>query len=236
MNRSNIIWPVLILLGLGAIILIINHDQGSSFGLSNDDFGSLVFYGAIIAVLSVGLLQRRLPITEMVRNIGIWVLIFLVLMFGYTIRYELQDIASRVTAGLIPGSPLTSVNRDGQVNVSIEKMLNGHFEASLRVNNIPMRAMVDTGATSTVLTSEDAQRVGIDLSNLRFDLPVSTANGTTMAAAAHVNSIAIGDISRSNLPVLVAQSGQLDQSLLGMNFLSRLSGIDMRGDRMILHD
>ena len=100
----------------------------------------------------------------------------------------------------------------------------------------PTTLLVDTGATTTVLTREDAQAAGIAVDTLNYSVPVSTANGNTRAAAALASDITIGDISRRNVPVLVASDGTLDQSLLGMNFISSLSGFDIRGDRMILRD
>ena len=95
---------------------------------------------------------------------------------------------------------------------------------------------MDTGASSTVLTAEDARAVGIDPASLHYTVPVATANGTTNTSAVRTDEIAVGGIVRKNLPVLVAAPGSLSQSLLGMNFIGTLSGFDVRGDRMILRD
>jgi aspartyl protease family protein len=48
--------------------------------------------------------------------------------------------------------------------------------------------------------------------------------------------VAVGDIVRKNMPLLVAEDGRLGQSLLGMNFIGTLSGFDVRGDRLVLRD
>ena len=104
------------------------------------------------------------------------------------------------------------------------------------VNGTPIRAVVDTGATSTVLTSEDAQAAGFNPATLNFTIPVSTANGMARAAAVRTDEVAIGGIVRKDMPVMVAAPGMLSQSLLGMNFIGSLSGFDVRGDRMILRD
>ena len=63
-----------------------------------------------------------------------------------------------------------------------------------------------------------------------------TANGEARAARVTANEIRVGDIARNNLSTLVAEPGRLDRSLLGMNFISTLSGFDMRGERLILRD
>ena len=59
---------------------------------------------------------------------------------------------------------------------------------------------------------------------------------TTRAARATAEEIRIGNILRRRQTILVAQDGMLDRSLLGMSFLSSLSGYDVRGDRMVLID
>ena len=68
-------------------------------------------------------------------------------------------------------------------------------------------------------------------SALLRDVADDVSNGVSLVA-----EMAIGDIVRKNVPLLVAKSGQLEQSLLGMNFIGSLSGFDVRGDRLVLRD
>lgn len=168
--------------------------------------------------------------------LAIWLVILLVLMAGYQYRYELQDVASRLSAGLIPGSPLNIVDADGRAAVMIERLGNGHFQVRAQINGVGVPVLVDTGATSTVLTFEDARRAGYDPETLIFNIPTMTANGQSSAARVVADEIRVGDIVRRNMPVMVAQSGRLESSLLGMNFIGSLSGFDMRGERLILRD
>ena len=58
----------------------------------------------------------------------------------------------------------------------------------------------------------------------------------TRAALVTADEIAVGEIERSDQPLMIASSDQLGQSLLGMSFLSTLSGYDVRGDRLVLID
>ncbi|MEZ5811072.1 MAG: TIGR02281 family clan AA aspartic protease [Rhizobiaceae bacterium] len=232
---SRLFWVVMAIIGTGLVLLIINDDGGTILGMDNSNFASTLYLGVWGLVLGAGLLTFRLPVGEVVRNITVWLFIALVLVAGYQYRYELQDIASRLTAGLVPGSPLSVSDGDG-IAVMLEKRANGHFEVAGEVNGRDVDFLIDTGATTTVLTSADARRAGIDIASLSFTVPVSTANGATRAARASADEIRIGDISRMRLPLLVAGPGQLDQSLLGMNFLGTLSGFDVRGDRLILRD
>jgi aspartyl protease family protein len=125
---------------------------------------------------------------------------------------------------------------DGRAMVALDKMSNGHFEVRATFDGKPVQLMVDTGASSTVLTASDAARIGFDPASLTYSVPVMTANGAAQAARVTVGEIAIGGITRRNVPVLVANGNGLGQSLLGMNFIGTLSGFDIRGDRLVLRD
>ncbi|MDX8442017.1 TIGR02281 family clan AA aspartic protease [Mesorhizobium australafricanum] len=234
MNR--LFWIVMAVIGVGVVLLMLNNSSGRTFGMNNNDFGRLIWVGVLVTVIGASLLRSGRPMGDMARNLGVWAAFVLVLIAGYQYRYELQDVASRVTAGLVPGSPLALGVENGRPTVTLDKAGNGHFEARILVNGTPVRAVVDTGATSTVLTSEDAQAAGFNPAALSYSVDVSTANGMARAATVRTDEVAIGGIVRKDMPVMVAAPGMLEQSLLGMNFISSLSGFDVRGDRMILRD
>ncbi len=118
----------------------------------------------------------------------------------------------------------------------LHKMLNGHFQADVQVNGATLDMLVDTGASSVVLSFEDARRAGIDTGALTFSLPVMTANGQAMAAPVDLADIAIGPITRKGIRAVVTKEGQLDQSLLGMSFLSTLDFLQMQTDELRLRD
>ena len=222
-------------IGVGLILLILNDTGGEPLGGGPVDYaGQALHLGIWAAVIAAGILGSGRRLGDIARNLGLWMLVILVLVAGYQYRYELQDFASRITAGLIPGSPL-SVGGDGNT-VMLAKLSNGHFGVRGEVNGKPVDFIVDTGASATVLTVADAATAGFDTSSLNFTVPVQTANGTARAAVAVADTVSVGSISRHRLPVYITAAGLLEQSLLGMNFIGTLSGFDVRGDRMILHD
>ncbi|HEV7255544.1 MAG TPA: TIGR02281 family clan AA aspartic protease [Mesorhizobium sp.] len=233
---SRLFWVLMAVLGGGLSLLLLNNDAGSTFGVANDDFARMVFLGAIGLLIAAGLFRRGSMGGAGLRSAALWLLILLALVGGYQYRYELQDVASRLTAGLVPGSPLAFQDEDGRAAVMLQRGLAGHFEAQVTVNGEPVTMLVDTGASATVLTARDAARIGLDPESLSFTVPVATANGTARAARAVAEEIAVGEIVRRRVPLLVAQPDALDQSLLGMNFIGTLTGFDMRGDRLILRD
>lgn len=232
----RLLWIVLAILGAGLLVLLISGDSGAPFGLPADDFAQLVYLGALGLVVAAGIVGSGIGLGSAARSIAIWLGILVALVGGYQYRYELQDIANRLTAGLVPGSPLSTADAEGRVSVALERLADGHFAVRAEVNGAATWMVVDTGATTTVLTTADAEAAGLDAAQLSFTVPIMTANGSARAARATTDEIRVGDISRRNLPVLVAQLGMLDRSLLGMNFISTLTGFDMRGDRLTLID
>jgi aspartyl protease family protein len=187
-------------------------------------------------LVGAAVLPRRGQWSEAARNAIGWIAIVLVLMTGYLYRYELQDVGSRLTGGLIAGSPISAQSIEGREQVTLLRASDRHFTARGEANGSTVRFVVDTGASVVVLAHADAQAAGIDTENLVYDLPVSTANGRTTTARVQLDSLAIGPISRNGVSAMVAREGALEQSLLGMNFLSSLTSFEFRGDRLILTD
>lgn len=232
----RLLWIVLGAMALGLILLIVSGDTGSVLGIEDETFARTLYLGALGAVIAAGILGSGQRFGEIARSLAVWLLIVLVLMAGYQYRYELQDVAHRVSAGLLPGSPMSVREADGRAAVMIDRMANGHFEVRAQVNGTSLTMMVDTGATSIVLTAEDAVKAGYDPATLSFTVPIMTANGQASAARVIVDELRVGEIVRRQVPLLVAEDRKLDRSLLGMNFIGSLSGFDMRGERLILRD
>lgn len=236
MRNGLIFWLVLGVLGFGMILLLASGDTGMVLGIEDEIFARTLYLGVLAAVIGMGIFGSGVRFGQAVRTGAIWILVVLVLMAGYQYRYELQDVASRVTAGLVPGSPLSQTDDDGRISVMLDRAGSGHFEVRASINEAPVTMMIDTGATSTVLTVPDARRAGYDPASLSYSVPIMTANGQARAARVVADEIRVGDIVRNRVPVLVAEEGRLERSLLGMNFIGTLSGFDMRGERLILRD
>lgn len=102
MNRVFVI--AMAILAIGLVLLVVNHDSGSVLGIDNSNFGSLVQLGALAVVIGAAVLLRaRRPGT--LRHVAIWLAILLLLVAGYQYRFELQELASGLTGGLVPAPP-----------------------------------------------------------------------------------------------------------------------------------
>jgi aspartyl protease family protein len=234
MSRTLLL--VLGAIGATLILLIVNDRGGMTFGMANSDFARAASLGVWGAVLAAGMMRSGMRFQDTARQAAVWLAILLGIVASYQYRFELQDFASRVTAGLIPSRPQTSTGADGAVQVTLSKSDNGHFEADGIVNGQGVSFLVDTGASSVVLSYRDALNAGIAPDALSFNSPISTANGDAIAANVRLNDIGIGGIIRRDVRAMVAEDGKLDQSLLGMSFLSSLTGYTVRQDQMILQD
>jgi aspartyl protease family protein len=95
--------------------------------------------------------------------------------------------------------------------------------------------VVDTGATSVVLTYETAKAAGLPLELLDYDVDVETAGGRTKAARLTLDRLAIGKLVERSVPALVVPHGTMKTNLLGMTFLDRLERWEVRADRLMLH-
>ena len=222
---------ILALMGATLAVLIYNHETGLSFGIPNADLASLVYLGLIGAVVGAAVVGGHRNIGEMIRNLLIWVVLILGLATGWLYQDQARDMVLRVAGGLAPGKPVTVSDADGQA-VLIRKSLNGHFEAA----GEPVSFLIDTGATSIALSHADALRVGFSEGDLSYTLIINTANGRARAAPVRLDTVTIGTVERQGLRAMVAEPGQLEQSLLGMNFISSLTAFEMRRDEVILRD
>ena len=111
---------------------------------------------------------------------------------------------------------------------------NGHFFFETEVNGVAVVMMFDTGATTVTLRAEDAARAGIDTATLQYTVKLTTANGFAVVAPAIIKSMKVGNITRLNIPAVVAKPGTLAFNLLGQSFMSTVAGFTTEGDRLVL--
>jgi aspartyl protease family protein len=119
-------------------------------------------------------------------------------------------------------------------SVEIAADTNGHYRADFRLNGRSVEALVDTGATLVAINQSTARRLGISLSQSDFKHEVRTANGSTRAAAAMIDSVEIGRIHIKDVQAVVLDNDALHGTLVGMSFLKRLSGYKVEYGELVL--
>jgi aspartyl protease family protein len=225
-----LIWFLLVGVSLAIVVMASGQGQGTIGDLSANDFGSLLINVAwliLIAGVVIALFRER--VTKAITAAALWIVIALVLMVGYTYRFQLRDVADHVMAELVPGRAAESGR-----TVALARAQSSDFQILTDVNghNVPM--ILDTGASAVVLTNEAAKAVGLPVEVIKYTVNIATANGHTKAAEATLDRVAVGSIVERSVPALIAQPGQLKTSLLGMSFLNRLQSWEVRGDRLVL--
>jgi aspartyl protease family protein len=229
--RRSFVWVILFALA-GAVLMLASRNNGGALrDMGSQDFASLLFIiGGIGLVGGAAIALVRSNFAQAMKSVLIWLAIALALLVGYTYRFELKDVSDRVLAELMPGRAVGKGR-----TVELARMHGGDFRVATEVNGTRVGMVLDTGASSVVLTNDAAKAAGLPLEVIKYTVSVDTANGRTMAAAVTLDRIAVGGIVERAVPALVAQPGVLRTSLLGMSFLNRLQGWEVRGDKLVLH-
>lgn len=118
--------------------------------------------------------------------------------------------------------------------VQIPRGQAGEFTLRAKINGVTAPMVIDTGATSVVLTWETAKAIGLPLDMLEYDVDLETAGGHTKAARLTLDRLAVGKLVEKSVPALVVQRGQMKTNLLGMSFLDRLQSWGVRADTLML--
>jgi aspartyl protease family protein len=211
-------------------ILIASRDEDAISKLLRHDVSDLLLKVAI-AVFAGGLVLVlfRKHLTKALEAALFWAVIGLLLAVGYAYRAELHEAGDRVLAELIPGRAATH----GHI-VEIVRSKSGDFSIHTSVNGAKIAMLLDTGASSVILTQEAAKAAGLPTDLLTYTVNIDTANGRTQAAPVTLDRIAVGGLTEREVPALVVQAGSLKSNLLGMTFLNRLEGWEVRGDKLRL--
>ena len=171
----------------------------------------------------------RQNFTQALASALFWVVIAFALVLGYTYRFDLYEVGDRMMAELVPGH-VVSHGR----TVELARASGGDFQVGTEVNGARVAMVLDTGASSVVLTNDAAKAAGLPLEFVKYSVNVETANGRTLAAPVLLDRVAIGGIVERAVPALIAQPGQLRISLLGMSFLNRLQSWEVRGGKVVM--
>lgn len=114
----------------------------------------------------------------------------------------------------------------------IRRDSSGRFSLDAKVNGNGARFLVDTGADIVVLTVATAQNSGIPVDTASFQPIVQTASGEGKGARYTVQELEVAGRSFRNVDVVVVEG--LETNLLGQTLISKLGGVSVEGDSMVL--
>jgi aspartyl protease family protein len=197
--------------------------------VTEDQNINLVFaIGALVLVASV-LFSRRIGLSEIFRNILIWIAIFAVFIVGFSYQQEILAVWSRVSG------EMTGANKQLVVGdtLRIRQSPDGHFWVDTMVNELPVRFLIDSGATTTAMSLATARNSGVEVNESSFPVILTTANGSVEAQRGNIQALQVGPMIARDLPIVVAAEFG-ESNVIGMNFLSKLRSWRVEGTEMVL--
>lgn len=138
------------------------------------------------------------------------------------------DFEERVPA--LPPSSSNTSDRTGDA-IILTREVDGHFYADAKVNGMPVRFLVDTGATGVALSRHAADIAGV-ATPMPDEVVGTGASGEVRGSHVTLQDISLGSKAVQAMPAIVLSGG--DRSLLGQRFLSRFASITIDGDTMTM--
>ena len=184
----------------------------------------LYLVGCLVLVASA-FLVRRIPIGQGLKMFAAWVLIFGFVFVAFALKDDFIALGKRV----LQDGRGSTVGEGGELR--IRKAEDGHFWVSAKLNGETIDFLVDSGATITSISKAAAERAGIVPGP--FPGIVDTANGTIRDERGRAERLEVGPIGRRDLAVHISESFG-ETNVLGMNFLSSLSGWGVEGQWLVL--
>ena len=151
------------------------------------------------------------------------ILLFAAVGLGIGLAWPTAKPKPQIVAAAAPGEVKETV---------IEREGNGHFYVYAKVNGELVRFLVDTGASGVALTTEDAQRVGLQFSPDEFEDIGSGASGVVRGKLVRIKEIEVDGKKVEDVSGAVLEGSEM--SLLGQSYLSRLGEVRMVGEYMVL--
>ena len=183
-----------------------------------------IFLLVMLVFVGSSLFAMRLPIGQAAKMAIGWVAIFGVGFALFAFRDDFWAIGQRLKAEAT-GAPVVT-GEEMRIPVSED----GHFWVDAKINGQETRLMVDSGASITTVSVAAAEAAGLQ-PGMRVNM-VETANGVIRMRRATVDSFELGPILRPELAVNINERDSTN--VLGMNFLSSLSGWGVQGNYLVL--
>lgn len=223
------VWFAILLAALGVLVAWLASGSGR---LPEDSAGGArIVHGVVLAaVIGAGLIHgRRMGFKGALGAAFAWLAIGAALVLAYSFRFEAENAWNRLRTELVPGTAMVA----GERAMAIRRAADGHFYMEARVNGVPVRFMVDTGASATILDPRDAERAGFSSRRLSFYERFRTANGTVSAAPITVSRLDFGPVAFSDVRMFV-NGAAIGTSLVGLSMLDRFRSWNVAGDTLTL--
>lgn len=196
--------------------------------MSGDQTANLIYLLLILMLVASSLTLRKLSLRSVLKMAAIWIAVFGVLFIAIVFYDDLRIGAKRLMLAADPEAGMVA----GQT-LRIPMSDDGHFWIRGSVNGVETRFLIDSGATTTALSNDVTSAAGIPIDESGFGAAIQTASGMVMARRVRIDHLKVGPIERSDFAAISApEFGNMN--VLGMNFLSSLSGWGVEGRTLVL--
>lgn len=146
------------------------------------------------------------------------------------LRASETEFQAKAAAALPPALPVEIPAIPGQPH-HVRRAADGMFYLSARAGAAPIRFLIDTGSTTTILTRSDAARLGLEEEGDGHR--ARTLAGEVRITHARIDELRVAGKRFADVKVGVA-SDDLGVSLIGQDVLSRFESIAFEKDRATL--
>jgi len=132
--------------------------------------------------------------------------------------FDIQGRRVRVSLGQ-GRTATTAASASASVVLSADSR--GHFVTDGQINGLPIRFLVDTGASVVAIPSSEATRLALNYRSGQVAM-MNTANGPAPAYRIRLDTVRVGDVVLSGVDAVVMEGSGMPFALLGMSFLNRM--------------
>lgn len=196
--------------------------------MTGDDTARAMLLLLWLMLIASALVSRRIPMCQTFRLAFVWIAIFGTLFVIAAYRHQFGGVWQQLR---LAWDPQQGVVQDGEFRVPMDA--DGHFRVRASLNGHAVSFLVDSGATTTAISRNVAERAGISVDERGFGVAINTANGTIVARRITISRLEVGPIVREDLGAITAAEFG-DTNVLGMNFLSSLRSWGVEDRTLIL--
>jgi aspartyl protease family protein len=228
-RSSRLLSWVLLCAALAGLVAALAHAFPEAVR-TGDDWARVARAAGIVVLIAAGVLRSgRVLRPQHLKYAAVWAAVIAVLALGFAYRDELGGVGQHLRLAFSAGDPVAS----GEREMIVPQAADGSYAVVALVNGQRVRFTVDTGASDTVLSPDDARRIGVDVDSLSYVLQSETANGVGSGAPFVAERFQVGPLALSNFRLTVNKA-PLSTSLLGMSFLARLESFHVENGKLIL--
>ncbi len=144
---------------------------------------------------------------------------------AYGAVIEVEGVRRRYSLGNVVRNTNASENKQDP-EIIVYRGIDTMFRTVGSMNGYPVNFLIDTGASSIAMSSQEAKRLGINYKLNGKPTWVSTASGVEKAVTVLIDKVTISGITIRSIEGLVIEGTEPSTPLLGMSYLNRFKIIN----------